>query len=109
MAEPTLTEVFGPGATQTADTITIVKADLPRLTPAALNRAESLFAGIVLKAQSELSKTGFDNNLDQSIYIDQGYPSFTFRGTNNDSYRVDQLTVNLSKPDTNAEIDPDNY
>lgn len=109
MAEPTLTEIFGAGATQDADTITIVKADLPRLTPAAFNRAESLLTGIVLKAQSGLSKTGFDNNLDQSIYIDQGYPSFTFRGTNNDSYRVDQLTINLSKPDTNAEIDPNNY
>ncbi|BAT56384.1 hypothetical protein NOS3756_53890 [Nostoc sp. NIES-3756] len=109
MAEPLLTTVFGAGATQTSTTITINKADLPGLTAAANNKAESLFVGLMLRAQIGLSKTNFDADLDQSIYIDQGFPNFTFRGTNNDSYRVDQLTVNLAKPDTNGTIDPDDY
>lgn len=109
MPEPSLAAVFGAGASQTATTITILKADLPGLTASANNTPESLLAGILLKAQAGLPKTGFDADINQSIYIDIGYPTFTFRGTNNDSYRVDQLTVNLAKPDTASTIDPDNY
>ncbi|MBD2609447.1 hypothetical protein H6G81_34400 [Scytonema hofmannii FACHB-248] len=109
MAEPTLVQVFGAGATQTATTITIAKADLPGLTASATNRAEALIAGILLKAKAALLKTTFDAELDQSVYIESGYPTFTFRGDNNDSYRVDQLTVNFAKIDTSAVIDPDDY
>ncbi|MBW4571603.1 MAG: hypothetical protein KME31_27375 [Tolypothrix carrinoi HA7290-LM1] len=109
MAEPTLTQVFGAGATQTATTITIAKADLPGLTASATNRGESLLAGILLKAKTGLLKTTFETELDQSIYIEAGYPTFTFRGANTDSYRVDQLTVNFAKIDTSAIIDPDDY
>lgn len=109
MAEPTLTQVFGAGATQTATTITIVKADLPGLTASATNRAESLIVGILLKALPGLTKAGFEADTNQNIYIESGYPAFSFRGTNNDSYRIDQLTVNLAKLDTLATIDPDDY
>lgn len=107
--EPSLTTVFGPGATQTATTVTIAKADLPRLTAAANNTAESLLVGIMLRAQTGLPQSGFDADLDQSIYVAQGFPQFTFRGTNQAPYRVDQLTVNLAKPDTAGTIDPDDY
>lgn len=107
--EPTLIQVLGAGAVQTATTLTITKADLPGLTPTANNSAESLLVAIVLKAQTGLEKSTFDTNLDQSLYVDLGFPSFVFRGTNNDSYRVDQLTVNLAKPDTQSTIDPDEY
>lgn len=48
MAEPSLTEVFGPGATQTATTLTITKADLPGLTAAIDNRAEQQLPFIFL-------------------------------------------------------------
>jgi hypothetical protein len=109
MPEPTLQQVFGAGATQTATTITIAKADLPRLTPLAENTAESLFAGILLKAQEGLPQTTFDTNIDQSIYIAAGFPGFAIRGANNESYRVDSLTVSLAKVDTSAIIDPDAY
>jgi hypothetical protein len=109
MAEPTLQQIFGANATQTATTITITKADLPRLTPSSTNTPESLLTGILLKAQDGLPQSTFDTDIDQSIYIALGYPGFVFRGTDNDSYRVDQLTVNLAKPDTAATIDPDDY
>jgi hypothetical protein len=109
MAEPTLVQVFGANATQNATTLTIDKADLPRLTPSASNTAESLLTGILLRGQTQLTKTNFDGNLDQSIYVESGFPGFVFRGTNNDSYRVDSLTVSLTKPDTSAVIDPDDY
>ncbi|MEH2258321.1 hypothetical protein [Nostoc sp.] len=109
MAELTLVEVFGTGATQDSSSITIQKAALPRLTASASNSAESLLTGIVLMAQTNLAQTNFDANVDQSIYIGPGYPSFTNRGTNNDQYRVDQIIVNLAKIDTASVIDPDNY
>ncbi|MEH2243387.1 hypothetical protein [Nostoc sp.] len=52
MSEPTLQEVFGADAVQTATTITITKANLPRLTPGANNTAESLLTGIILQSQT---------------------------------------------------------
>ncbi|MBD2412215.1 hypothetical protein FACHB389_35895 [Nostoc calcicola FACHB-389] len=109
MAEPTLQEIFGANATQDATTVTIVKADLPGLTASANNRGESLLTGIILKAQAGLPKTSFDTNLNQNVYVELGYPGFTFRGTDNDPYRVDQFTVNLAKLDTQSTIDPDDY
>lgn len=107
--EPLLTSVFGAGATQNVNTITIAKADLTNLTASANNTAESLLVAIVQKAQAGLAKTNFDTNLDQSVYIELGFPNFAFRGINNDPYRVDSFTINLAKPDTNAAIDPDDY
>lgn len=109
MAELTITDVFGAGASQTATTITIAKADLTGLTASSSNTAESLLAGIILKAKESLTQTAFDANTDQSIYIETGFASFTNRGTNNDSYRVDQLTINLAKLDSGATLDPDDY
>ncbi|MCC5606647.1 hypothetical protein LC612_07565 [Nostoc sp. CHAB 5834] len=109
MVELSLTDIFGAGATQDASTITIQKSSLPRLTPSANNTAESLFTGIVLKGQTNLTQTNFDTNIDQSIYIGNGFPSFTNRGVNNEQYRIDQLTINLAKLDTGSVIDPDDY
>jgi hypothetical protein len=109
MSEPTLQQIFGANATQDATTITITKADLPGLTASSTNRAESLLTAILLKAQNGLPQSTFDTNIDQSIYVASGFPGFAFRGTNNDSYRVDQLTINLAKADTSGTIDPDDY
>ena len=109
MAEPTLVQVFGASAIQTSTTLTITKADLTGLTASETNTAESLLAAILLKARSYLTQTNFDNDTDQSIYITNGFSSFARRGTNNDAYRVDQLTINLAKPDANSTLDPDSY
>lgn len=111
MAEPLLTEIFGVGATQDASTLTIDKADLLAigLTANATNTAESLLTAIVALAQTYLTQTNFDANLDQSIYIEKGFSSFTNRGENNDQYRLDQLTINLAKVDIGSTLDPDDY
>lgn len=109
MAEPTLQEVFGTNATQTSTTITITKADLTGLTPSGSNTAESILAGILLKAKTALTPENFATNTNQSINISTGYSSFTTRGTNNDAYRVDQLNVNLAKIDNGSTLDPDDY
>lgn len=109
MAEPTLQQVFGTNAVQDATTITITKADLTGLTAGANNSAESLLAAINLKAKAYLTQTNFDANIDQSIVIENGFSSFTIRGTNNDSYRLDQITISLAKLDTASTLDPDDY
>ena len=109
MAEPTFESVFGASAIQDLGSITIAKSDLPGLTASASNTAESLVVAILLKLQSALSQSNFDTNLDQSIYIDNGFPNFAFRGPENSQYRVDQLTVNFAKADTGGAIDPDDY
>ncbi|WGV23467.1 hypothetical protein [Halotia branconii] len=109
MAEPTLTQVFGANAIQDATTITITKSDLAGLTASSNNTGESLLVAILLQAKSYLTTTNFDSNIDQSIVIDTGYTSFITRGTDNTGYRTDQLTISLSKIDTAATIDPDNY
>ncbi|MEH2351933.1 hypothetical protein [Nostoc sp.] len=109
MVKATLVEVLGQGASQTATTLTILKADLPRLTPSANNTPESLLVGILLKAQSRLTQESFDTNIDQSLTVLKGYSSSVTRGAENLDYRTKQLVVSMSTLDTDTEIDPDNY
>lgn len=113
MAEPTILEVFGANATQTATTITIIKADLSAvsLTASASNTAESLLAAIVLKAQAALTQAAFEANPDQSVVVEPGFDSIVQRDNGAGTfvnYRQNQLTVSLYKPDAGG-IDPDDY
>ncbi len=107
MPEPTLQQIFGSNATQDATTITLNKSDLGITASSATG--EAILAGVILKAEAYLTQANFDANTDQSIYISDGFSSFTTRGTNNTSYRVDQRTINLAKIDSGATLDPNNY
>lgn len=109
MAEPLLTAVFGPNATQTATELIISKADLAvvGLTAAADNKAESLFTAIILQAEAALTPTNQATNADQSIIIEDGFPSLVDR--NNTAYRRNQKTISFDKLDTQSSIDPDDY
>jgi hypothetical protein len=108
MAEPTLTAVFGENATQTSTTITITKADLPGLTAAANNTAESLLIAILLRAQQQLTQINQDANVEQNVVISDGFlPSFVSR--NETTYRQDTLTVSMDKLAGSIAIDPDDY
>jgi hypothetical protein len=109
MPELTLTQVFGAGATQDANTLTIAKADLTGLTASANNTADSLVVGLIVLLQSTLTQSAFDLNVDQSIYVTEGFANFTTRGESNNSYRVDQRIFNLAKLDAGATLDPDDY
>ncbi|WP_369750732.1 hypothetical protein [Anabaena sp. PCC 7108] len=82
---------------------------MPGLTPSANNSAESLLAAIALKGQAGLTQVTFDTNIDQSLYLENGFSSFTTRGEAGVSYRVDQVTINLAKVDSGATLDPDDY
>ena len=82
MAEPTLEQVFGPGATEDANSITIPKANLPGLTTAANNRAESLFLGIVQLGAEHLTQLAFAANPDQSLVVAYASRDLTTRDGN---------------------------
>jgi hypothetical protein len=116
MAEPTIAEIFGTGATRLASGATTPSAGLfipdSALTSAGLTTpstatAEGHFAAIAKNASTNLTETNFGTNLDQSVYISPGFSSFTTR--DEDPYRLDQLTINLAKPDTGAILNPSDY
>lgn len=111
MAEPTLQQVFGANALQTATELVIAKSDLAALglTPSATNTAESLMVGILLLAGQYLKEENQDTtNPDIQVTITQSAtPSIISR--NNATYRQVTFDVNLQIVDTTSAIDPDNY
>lgn len=109
MPEPTLIQVFGSGATQSATTLSINKADLTAVGLTAIidNSAESLLVAIMLLAKNHLTTTNFGTNLDQSTTIEEGFETLTTRGTS--SVRQKQLNFNLYKVEPTVTIDPDDY
>ena len=113
MAEPTITQIFGAGATQTGSQVTISKTDLQAvgLTASATNTAESLLAAILFLAKSYLTQANFDANTDQNITILPGFNSIVQRDDGSGTfveYRQNQFNVNLHKLDSDS-LDPDDY
>jgi hypothetical protein len=109
MAEPGLTAIFGANATQSATELVISKVDLALvgLTATANNSPESLLTAIVKKAELTLTPTNQDTNPDQSIVIEPGLSSLPER--NGVSYRRNQRTISFDKPDTQIELNPNDY
>ncbi len=112
MPEPTLSQVFGAGATQTATALSIAKADLAArgLTASADNKAESLLVALLLQAKTALTPATLETNLDQSISIAESDFNFqTLVTRNNQTYRQSTYAINLQKLDQGNIIDPDDY
>ncbi|MBW4597462.1 MAG: hypothetical protein KME46_32345 [Brasilonema angustatum HA4187-MV1] len=109
MTKPTLQQVFGASATQTATTITITKADLVStgLLASAGNTGESLLVALLLYAANTLNETNQTTNPETQITIAQSFDSLVTR--NSATYRQRTYSVNLQKVDTSATIDPDDY
>ncbi|MEH1838128.1 MAG: hypothetical protein V7L20_05070 [Nostoc sp.] len=118
MAEPTLNQVFGTGATRLASGASTPSSGIfipdsalisAGLTTPTTATAEGHLVAIVKNAESYLTQANFDANIDQSLIVVDGYSSFTTRGTNNTAYRQDQKTISLAKIDVGSTIDPDDY
>ncbi len=112
MAEPTLTQIFGAGAAQTATVLTIAKEDLAAvgLTANVTNTPESLFVALLLLAKASLTPATLETNLDQSISIAESDFNFqTLVTRNNQTYRQSTYAINLQKLDQGNIIDPDDY
>lgn len=116
--EPNLGQVFGTGTTRLASGATTTTSGLfipdsafvtAGLAAPTTANAEAHFVALLLNAKSYLTQTNFDANTDQSLLVADGFSSFTTRGTNNTSYRTDQLTISLAKPDTGSTINPGDY
>lgn len=109
MAVPTLTEVFGAGASQTATTITISKADLPTLTASSTNTAQQLLVAILLKARQVLTPANRDTNPDIKATIDYGGQTIFPIANSSDLDRQDSYTVTLHKTVPSVQVDADDY
>lgn len=108
MAVPTLADVFGPAATQTATTITISKADLPTLTATATNSAQQLLAGILLKAGQYLTPEKHDADPDAKIEIAYTGQSVV-PGTGGTNSRQDTYSLVFYKSVPAEQVDADDY
>jgi hypothetical protein len=118
MTVKTVEQVFGTGAQRLASGATTPSAGLfipdsalisAGLATPSTATAERHLVAVIINAKSALTQTGFDADTDQKVYVSTGFASFVNRGTNNDSYRLDQLTFNLAQLDQLSTIDPDNY
>lgn len=110
MTQPTITDIFGAGATQTATTIVILKSDLP-FTASATNNGEQLFAAVCKKAQTYLTAANYAANIDQSVTLGSGFDQIVYRTVNGSSqaFLQNQLQINFVKPQTSAGVTPDDY
>lgn len=109
MAKPSLTQVFGPGASQTATHLTIAKADWGAVgfTPSAVNSPESMFVAMVLFAALYLTESNLNANVEQQVSVTDGQEFVTVRS--NQQYRQISKAVNMQKLYTGTNIDPDDY
>ena len=110
VAEPTLQDIFGAGATQTATTITILKSNLA-MAATATNRGDQIFAAVMKRAAENLTAASFTADPDRSINVAAGFDSLIYRTVNNvqTPFLQNQLTINFLKLQSSAGITPDDY
>lgn len=104
MAEKTLADL-GSNCTQDATVITLSKAALG-LT-GATNTLDQIIAAIAIRSKAVLTQANYDSEATQNLYVVDGFSSLTNK--NNQPYRVDQITINLTKPDTGATLNAGDY
>lgn len=109
MADPTLQDVFGPGATQTATTITIAKADFPKLTARVDNSGQEVFVGLILRAADFFTTTARDTDTDRKLEVTYDGQTIFPIPNSTDLDRQDTYTCVLHKTVARADVDPDDY
>ncbi|MGD1909077.1 MAG: hypothetical protein ACFB0C_24240 [Leptolyngbyaceae cyanobacterium] len=110
MSEPTLADVFGPNATQDANSITISKTDLANygLTPSAANTAESIYVAILLQSAVELTSNNFSlNEPNQQIAI--GIAGQDLYTGGSQTYVRHNYFTSLYIPQSINQVDPDDF
>lgn len=107
MTVPSLTNVFGSGATQTLETVTLAKADMPTLTASATNNGQEIWVGILLRAIQTLNPTKRAADADVKIEITYTGQTVYPGATEND--RQDSYTVVLHKSVPQEAVDADDY
>lgn len=109
MAEPTLEQIFGIGAKQDNNNVTISKDALASvgLTKVLNQNAEAIFVSILLVAHKYLNDAGQVINPDIQIIISKEFANLTQR--NNKNYREFNYNVKLQAIDNNAELKPQDF
>jgi hypothetical protein len=109
MPEPTLSDVFGANASQTATTLIIDKGDLAPagLTASATNTAESIFAAVIKRMLSNLTVENQLLNPDQSVSLQIANPTI-YQSPHGDRYRQ-TILVSFDSPHTDPGLVPDDY
>lgn len=110
MAKPTLIEVFGPGALQDSNYLTIAKSSLAQsgLTTLSENSPEGLLAALLLQAAKSLTEDAraTEPSIRQLAISYNGQDLIEQGGQN---FRRDVYIVALYTPTQIASVDPDNY
>lgn len=108
MAEYTLEQIFGTGATQNISTITIQKSAFPSLTPTAANTAESLLVSLMILWLTNLTEANrvTDEANRQISFTDAGVD--VVAGQTADYFRR-SYALSLYKLFVVATLDPDEY
>ena len=110
MAEPTLQEVFGANAVQSATTLTISKADLVSvgLTANAGNTAESLLVALLIRASNSLTEVARSQDLvNRHVTVQYGGQDLVEQSGSN--FRRDVYSVLAYKTTALQTVDPDDY
>jgi hypothetical protein len=113
MSEPTFSQIFGTGATRlTASNSNtgsgiFIPDTATTLSTASLTNAERWLVALAIAARAYLTATNYAANADQSLFVSDGYTSYTTR--NSIKTRVDQVTINLTKSETDTTLDPNTY
>lgn len=104
-----LTQLFGAGATQTATSITLQKADFADigLDASETNSAQSLFAAIFLKAAQILTEDNQALDISQLILVLRDLDSLTTRSGN--TYTRVGYSVSFDKLTPTIVVDPDDF
>lgn len=110
MAEPTLQQVFGAGATQDANTLTISKSALTAkgLQANGENSAEALLVAIVMLANDALSETSRATDLENRT-VTVVYSGQDLISQGGKTFQRDAFSVLLYKETQYAAINPNDY
>lgn len=108
MAEYTLADIFGAGATQDISTLTIQKSSLPGLTADSADSAESLLVGLMLLWLTSLTEVNrlADETNRQITFSDAGVDIVSGQV---DNFFRRSYALSLYKIFAIAALDPDDY
>lgn len=111
MAKPTLIEVFGPGALQDSNYLTIAKSSLAQnsgLTALSSNSPEGLLAAVLLQAAKSLTEDARATEpAIRQVAVSYNGQDLIEQGGQN--FRRDVYIVALYTPTQVVSVDPDNY
>lgn len=113
MPKPTLTDLFGAGATQTNTHVSIAKADFLNLLASATNEAEDIATALIQLLARNATQNQWQSDSERTFFADSdNAPQIAIQGTSTGPSRlVYQAVISISRSlpgaATFADLDPD--